>query len=268
MIIKAYVDQFHQKNEQSRRDVGIDFYDELSDLVKNNQKKDLNDSKLTNIDSITVNRNPGSEDEVTIKKYVDDSIGEGTIVGFNQTLENYLKKSVGKDVCNLTIYDEIQITDTTIIKNPNTGGYLLQNWIAKYIDRNKNGKIQNFIKSTKTKSPTSLSCATSLFLIGDSFINVETGSNNHGNNVFVSFERTDIIQISNITFHYNRFSILTNFSLKSMVRFRIQLLLEDNNWSTRYNIPQNDRSSDTSTDWTKLSLNFTEEKYSTKLVYD
>ena len=45
---------------------------------------------------------------------------------------------------------------------------------------------------------------------------------------FCSFERTDIIQISNISLYYNRFSILTNDSLKSMGLFRIQLLLEDN----------------------------------------
>ena len=76
----------------------------------------------------------------------------------------------------------------------------------------------------------------------------ETSSNNHGNIVFVSFERTDIIQIKNITFYYNRFSLLTNISMKSMGRFRIQLLLEDNTWSTRYNIPKNDRYSDTSTE--------------------
>ena len=80
---------------------------------------------------------------------------------------------------------------------------------------------------------------------------IDTTSNNHGNNVFVSFERTDIIQISNITFYYNRFSILTNDSLKSMGRFRIQLLLEDNTWSTRYNIPKSDRYNDSPGQWTK-----------------
>ena len=61
---------------------------------------------------------------------------------------------------------------------------------------------------------------------------IETSSYNHGNNAFVSWERTDIIQISNISFYYNRFSILTNDSLKAMPRFRIELLLEDNTWST------------------------------------
>ena len=34
VITKAYVDQFHEENERSRRDVGLDFYDESTDLVK------------------------------------------------------------------------------------------------------------------------------------------------------------------------------------------------------------------------------------------
>ena len=98
---------------------------------------------------------------------------------------------------------------------------------------------------------------------------IETSSNNHGHErIVVSWERTDIIQITNITFYYNRFSILTNDSLKSMGRFRIQLLLSDNTWSTRYHLPKNYRYSDTSTDWTLLSLNFTEENYGIKIIND
>ena len=53
-----------------------------------------------------------------------------------------------------------------------------------------------------------------------------------------------------------------------MDRFRIQLLLEDNTWSTRNNILKNDRCSDISLQRTKLSLNFTEEKYGVNLIYD
>ena len=34
VLTKAYVDQFHQENERSRRDLGIDFYDESNDLIK------------------------------------------------------------------------------------------------------------------------------------------------------------------------------------------------------------------------------------------
>ena len=97
---------------------------------------------------------------------------------------------------------------------------------------------------------------------------IETSSNNNGNNVFVSFERTDIIQISNITFYYNRFSILTNDSLKSMGRFRIQLLLENNAWSTIYTIEKNTNYSAASTDWELLNLDITQSNYGIKLIYD
>ena len=174
--------------------------------------------------------------------------------------------TVGNDTYNLTKYNKIQLTDTTIIKAGNTGGYLLPGWRIFCNIKNNYGNIQNFIKSTN--SPTSDSGATSLPSIGTAFMYIDTSSNNHGHGrVFVSFERTYIIQISNITFYYNRFSILTNDSLKSMGRFRIQLLLEDT-WSTRYNIPKNDRYSDSSNDWTKLSLNFTVQNYGIKLIYD
>ena len=37
VLRKSYVDQFHQENERSRRDIEIHFYNESSDLVKSNQ---------------------------------------------------------------------------------------------------------------------------------------------------------------------------------------------------------------------------------------
>ena len=135
-------------------------------------------------------------------------------------------------------------------------------------DENNNGKIQNFIKSTKTNSPTGDSGATIPPPIENAFMYIETSSGNHGNNAFCSFERTDIIQITNITFYYNRFSILTNESLKSMGRFRFQLLLEYNTWSTQYTIAENTHYSDNSIDWTILNLDFTVENYGLKLIYD
>ena len=75
------------------------------------------------------------------------------------------------------------------------------------------------------------------------------------------------MQLTNLTFSNNRFSTLINDSLKSMGRFRTQLLL-DNTWSTIYNIPKNDRYSDTSTDRTIVSLNFPEENYGIQIIYD
>ena len=50
--------------------------------------------------------------------------------------------------------------------------------------------------------------------------------------------------------------------------FRIHLLLADKAWSTRCILTKNDRYSNSSTDWTLVSLNFTVEKYEIKLIYD
>ena len=62
----SYIDSLHEENERSRRDLGLDFYDESCTLVK-----------------------------------------------FNQTLQTYLKVSVGNDTYNLTKYNKISITDIT-----------------------------------------------------------------------------------------------------------------------------------------------------------
>ena len=237
--------------------------------VFNDQDNEFDNNKLTNLDSVTVNRDPNLDNELSNKKYVDDSIGEGTLLRFNQTLQNYLKFSVGNDTYNLTKYDKIQITDTTEIKYSNIGSGLLQKWNIKCNNKNNVSKVGDFIKSTKANSPTGHSGATILPPIGNGLIYTETSSNNHGHErVFVSWERTDIIQTSNKTFYYNRFSILTNNSKKSMSRFRIQLLLENNTWSTRYKIAKNDRYSDSSTQWTLINLNFTVEIFVVRLVYD
>ena len=86
---------------------------------------------------------------------------------------------------------------------------------------------------------------------------IETSSNKNGEKVFVSFERIDIIQITNITFNYGRIAYLTKYSSKSKGRFRIQLLIEDTTWSTQYNIPKKSQYSNSSTERTLLSLDFT-----------
>ena len=45
-----------------------------------------------------------------------------------------------------------------------------------------------------------------------------------------------------------------------MDRFRIELVLADNTWSTRYKIPKNDRCSDSSTQWALVNLILTGKK--------
>ena len=53
-----------------------------------------------------------------------------------------------------------------------------------------------------------------------------------------------------------------------MDRLRIQISLEDNTWSIRYNIPKLERYSNSSTVWTLASLNFTVEIYGFRLYCD
>ena len=236
-------------------------------MVKNNQDNDFNDNKLTNINSITINNNPTDNNHVSNKKYIDDELDKNTILRFNQTLQNYLKVSVGDDIYNITKNSKNQLTDITVMKAGNTGGYLLPCWKIVCNDKSDNGKIQNFIKSTKSNSPTGNSGATSLPPIGTAFMFVETSSNNSGsNNVFVIWERRDIFQITNKTLYYNRFST-SDSNLRGMGRFRIQLLLEDNTWSTQYNIAKFTQYSSTSTEWTLLKLDFTVKNYGIKLSY-
>ena len=116
VITKAYVDQFHQEKERSRRDLGIDFYNESSDLVKDNQDNGFNDNKF-------------SDNELSSKKYIDDDLDKNTIFRFDQTLQNFLKVTIGTDIYNLIKYNEIQITDTSIIIiYPNIGNDPLQRW--------------------------------------------------------------------------------------------------------------------------------------------
>ena len=62
------------------------------------------------------------------KKYINVEIDKNTFLGFNRTFEIFFKVSVGNDIYNLTKHNEIQITDTTEIKFPNTVSDLIQKW--------------------------------------------------------------------------------------------------------------------------------------------
>ena len=78
---------------------------------------------------------------------------------------------------------------------------MLQQWTTKCKDKNNHGKEQNVVNSTKSSSPTGSSGSTSFPPIGDSFMYIEaSGNSSDKGNVFVSFERTDVFQISNIGF--------------------------------------------------------------------
>ena len=62
---------------------------------------------------------------------------------------------------------------------------------------------------------------------------IEKSSCHIGNGAFFNFERPDVLQNIITTFYFNSNSILTNELIKSICRFRLQLLLEDSTWSTQ-----------------------------------
>ena len=53
----------HNDIQRSRRDLGIEFYDESTDLVEK--------TKTMNMDSTTINRNPTSDSELSDKQDID-----------------------------------------------------------------------------------------------------------------------------------------------------------------------------------------------------
>ena len=141
------VNQLPQIDSHLTAKLYVDREIDKASLVRNNKDNDFNKYNLTNINSITLNTQAVNNDQVITKSYVDQFHQESersrrdlgidfynessTILRFNQTLQNYLKVSVGNDTYNLTKYDKIQITDTTEIKYPNIGSDLLQKWYIK-----------------------------------------------------------------------------------------------------------------------------------------
>ena len=76
---------------------------------------------------MTVNRDPSSENEISRKIHIGKELDKNTFLRFIQTLENYLKLSVGNDTYYLTKYYKKPIMDTTIFIKGN-GQYLLPRW--------------------------------------------------------------------------------------------------------------------------------------------
>ena len=118
-------------------------------LVFSYQNKEFDNNKLTNLDSITVNGNPTTDNEVRNKKCIDDELDRNTIVRFIQLLENHLKVSVGDKFYYLEIYNKQEFINTSLINFSNQCGYLLQQWNIECTDKNFNGNYKVFIRSKK-----------------------------------------------------------------------------------------------------------------------
>ena len=137
--------------------------------VFNDQNNEIDKIKLANHLKISIYRDLSSNEELANKKYVDDSL-EDTIFRLNWTLQNKIKVSVGDTTYNFSKKKKQEDIDTTKIKFPNQGGYLLHQWNIECNGTNINGKWRVFKKSTKTSSPAANRRATHLPLIADSLM--------------------------------------------------------------------------------------------------
>ena len=88
VITESYLDQFHQEKERSRKDVGLEIYNQSNHLVKNNSDNVFNDYRLTHFDSVIVFRNHSSNNELVNRKFIDDELNKDSFLRFNQTLQN------------------------------------------------------------------------------------------------------------------------------------------------------------------------------------
>ena len=111
---KSYVDSLSE-NEWRRPDLY---------RVFNDQDKDFDENKLTNLDKISIGINPISGNELA-NKSMSMIQGADSILKFNESEQNHIKFSVENDVCNLKNYERKQILDSTIVKRGKAGGLLL-----------------------------------------------------------------------------------------------------------------------------------------------
>ena len=111
---------------------------------------------------------------------------------FSGPIQN-LTDTVGNTVYILRKNRRATNVDTTVNNAPNHRRYLLEVWTTKCKDKKNIGKAQNFIKSTRTSSPTGNAGGVSLPPIGESCMHKKTSSKKSGENAFVSFQKKLII---------------------------------------------------------------------------
>ena len=95
---KSYVYSSHEIN-RNRRDLSS---------VYNDQDNEFDNKNFNHLVCLSVNRAPLSNNELVNKKHIDDSIGDGIILGFNQTLDNF-SSVIFQSICWKMYIDSYQI---------------------------------------------------------------------------------------------------------------------------------------------------------------
>ena len=128
LVTLTYVKSLHEDNERSRRDLGLQFYDENDNLVKNNVTNDFNDNKILNIQSIELNNECTNNNHAANKEYVDKIITNESVItitrnsdmkGFNLINVNFLQVNYEPQISFHVVtrsYFDRMVDDNTIFR--------------------------------------------------------------------------------------------------------------------------------------------------------
>ena len=95
---KSYVDSLH-KSSGRRRDLS---------LVFNDQKTEFDNKQLTNLESVTVIRTPSSDNELAIKKIIDDKLDKNTsldLIKLYKTISKYMSEMTHINLLSMINYN-------------------------------------------------------------------------------------------------------------------------------------------------------------------
>ena len=236
VITKAYVDQFHQENERTRRDVGLDFYDETNNLVKNNQNNDFNNNEFTNIKSIEINDTPTNDNHAVNKKYIDSKSREGLkqdpntiILSSSDIIPILVNTFVGeksfpmatKEYVDKRVFNELQII--TKFSN-NNGEDLWTDWDLE-ISSGMNS-LTGFFKSSNSTTGSGGTGPDFLPQIGEYYAFIETSNPNNGSDRYALQNIQNIKILQKLNFWYHRKG-------SHICRFKLQYETLDYQWEDK-----------------------------------
>ena len=104
VVAKSDVNQFHQRNDWSRTDLGVHFCIESNDLVKTDHDNNFNDYRLISLVSFTVRRDPSSINKLPNRKYIENKLEKVLLshsINHYKTISKYLIETVPLILLNM-----------------------------------------------------------------------------------------------------------------------------------------------------------------------
>ena len=150
----------------------------------------------------------------------------------------YIKVNILNESYYLQTYKEELLLDHTSYTHPNTGNDLLPRWTLNTLDINGVKNNSSFFKSTNLHTPSS---KTGMYESLKIRMFIESSSPNFSidNSTFCSMERNDLSNVKHIYFRYGRYSDSSDSHPKVMLRMDIDIINNDQTYTTITSIEEN-----------------------------